>query len=161
VPDNNFDITMGYVPGSIFHDMNNHNKYICTDSTNGAAVWELYYNPIPYKVYTALVTQTGSNDPVATVLENTLGGNLSWVRDTDGEYTGTLTGAFSDENQFFTINTERMVGPTTSIALEWLNSDSFKLYTSSVAFTPPSGPISYSGADNMLYNYSVEIRVYN
>lgn len=49
VPDNNFDITMGYVPGSIFHDMNNHNKYICTDNTNGAATWNLHYDPVgPY-----------------------------------------------------------------------------------------------------------------
>lgn len=32
-------------------------------------------NPLlPYKVYTALLTQTGTDAPVATVLENTLGG---------------------------------------------------------------------------------------
>ena len=39
IPDANFDITIGYVPGSIFFDMNNQNKYQCTDNTDGAAVW--------------------------------------------------------------------------------------------------------------------------
>ncbi|CAB4162507.1 hypothetical protein UFOVP775_48 [uncultured Caudovirales phage] len=39
IPDANFDITMGYVPGSIFFDMNNQNKYQCTDNTDAAAVW--------------------------------------------------------------------------------------------------------------------------
>lgn len=31
----------------------------------------------PYKVYTALLTQSGTNPPVATVLENTIG-NIWW-----------------------------------------------------------------------------------
>lgn len=48
----------------------------------------------PYKVYTALLTQTGTNAPVATVLENTIG-NIVWTRDDVGQYTGTLNGAFT------------------------------------------------------------------
>ena len=36
--------------------------------------------PVPYKVYTALLTQTGTTDPVATVLENTLGFNINITR---------------------------------------------------------------------------------
>jgi hypothetical protein len=38
-PGVNHDITMGYIVGSIFHDMNNQNKYECTDNTDGVAVW--------------------------------------------------------------------------------------------------------------------------
>jgi hypothetical protein len=38
-PGVNHDITMGYIVGSIFHDMNNQNQYECTDNTDGAAVW--------------------------------------------------------------------------------------------------------------------------
>ena len=48
-----------------------------------------------YSVYTALLTQTGTNAPVATVLENTLGGTVVWTRDSAGFYTGTLAGAFT------------------------------------------------------------------
>jgi hypothetical protein len=46
------------------------------------------------KVYRALLTQSGTNAPVATVLENTLGGTLVWSRLNQGVYRGTLTGAF-------------------------------------------------------------------
>ena len=47
IPDANFDITMGYVPGSIFFDMNNQNKYQCTDNTDGAAVWVPFIDDVP------------------------------------------------------------------------------------------------------------------
>jgi hypothetical protein len=40
----------------------------------------------PYKVYTALLTQTGTDAPTATVLENTLGGTVTWSYDDSGRY---------------------------------------------------------------------------
>jgi hypothetical protein len=44
------------------------------------------YEP-KYKVYTALLTQSGTNPPTAQVLENTLGFNLpNWIYDFIGEY---------------------------------------------------------------------------
>lgn len=46
-----------------------------------------------YKVYRAILNQTGTSDPVATVLENTVG-NIAWTRDSAGYYIGTLTGVF-------------------------------------------------------------------
>ena len=48
----------------------------------------------PYKVYTALLSQSGTSAPVATVLENTLGGTVVWSYVSIGQYRGTLTGAF-------------------------------------------------------------------
>jgi hypothetical protein len=55
---------------------------------------EFIDNSVPTcKRYKALLTQTGTNAPVATVLENTLG-NLVWARSSSGIYTATLTGAF-------------------------------------------------------------------
>lgn len=48
------------------------------------------HNPIvngrPYLVYTALLTQTGTSAPVATVLENTLGFTPTWVYNVAGSY---------------------------------------------------------------------------
>jgi hypothetical protein len=46
-----------------------------------------------YKVYTALLTQTETDAPVATVLENTIG-NIYWIRQTTGGYQGILLNAF-------------------------------------------------------------------
>ena len=51
----------------------------------------------PYKVYTALLTQTGTNAPVATVLENTLGGTVTWSRTVPGGYFATLSDAFTTD----------------------------------------------------------------
>ena len=47
-----------------------------------------------YLTYVALLTQTTTNAPVPTVLENTLGGTPIWARGTNGTYTCTLSGAF-------------------------------------------------------------------
>lgn len=49
---------------------------------------------LPYKVYTALLSQADSNVPVTTVLENTLGGTPVWSRDSAGVYRITLEEVF-------------------------------------------------------------------
>ena len=66
VPNVNFDVTKGYVPGSIFHDMNNQNKYICTNNTTGAAVWDLYYDAVKTDGVTITGDGTFGNPLVAT-----------------------------------------------------------------------------------------------
>jgi len=53
----------------------------------------------PYKIYRALLTQTGGNAPVATVLENTLG-TIVWSYLAPGLYLGTLNGAFPINKYF-------------------------------------------------------------
>ena len=47
------------------------------------------------KEYVALLTQTGTDAPVATVLKNTLGGEVVWTRDDVGVYAGTLSNTFT------------------------------------------------------------------
>ena len=49
----------------------------------------------PYKVYTALMSQAGTDDPVVTVLENTLGGTPTWSTSLSGYCSATLSSAFS------------------------------------------------------------------
>ncbi len=56
--------------------------------------WQTASEKIPYRVYTALLTQTGTDAPVATVLENTIG-NIVWTRISAGNYQATLNGAFT------------------------------------------------------------------
>jgi hypothetical protein len=47
------------------------------------------------KRYVTLLSQSGTDAPVATVLENSLGGTVVWSRDASGRYTGTLAGVFT------------------------------------------------------------------
>ena len=71
------------------------NNHGATYQTVGAATTINANSARPYKVYTALLTQSGTNAPVATVLENTLGGTVVWSRSSAGLYTATLAGAFT------------------------------------------------------------------
>ena len=101
----------------------------------------------PYKVYTALLTQTLTNAPVATVLENTLGGTIVWSRTSAGLYEGTLTGAFtSNKTAIFNSVTSGIIltaNPTTS---------TIQLETRTV------GNVNN---DSLLIGTTFEIRVYN
>jgi len=60
---------------------------------------ELYTDK--YKVYTALLTQTGGDAPVVTILENTIG-DIEWSF--IGVNRGTLKGAFTIGKTFILIN---------------------------------------------------------
>ncbi len=57
-------------------------KFLCLGGTSGI------------KVYSALLTQTSTNAPVATILQNTLAGTPVWTRSAQGIYLATLSGAF-------------------------------------------------------------------
>lgn len=68
-------------------------EYLKTDGS-GVLSWA---NPRPYKVYVANITQSGTDDPVAIVLENTLGVVPTWARFGLGRYTVTATGVFTSD----------------------------------------------------------------
>ena len=58
------------------------------------------FAPLPnYKIYKVLMTQSGTDAPTATILENTLG-DIVWERDVTGIYLGTLTGVFTTSKLF-------------------------------------------------------------
>jgi hypothetical protein len=62
VPNTSFDDTLRFKVGS-FWTLDDGTTYKCIDNSTGAAVWELYSSPPKYKVYTALLTQSGSSNP--------------------------------------------------------------------------------------------------
>jgi hypothetical protein len=66
-----------------------------TEFQTGAAASAVSY-PEGTKIYRAWLTQSGTNAPVPTVLQNTLGGTPVWARSTTGIYTCTLANAFTD-----------------------------------------------------------------
>ena len=102
-----------------------------------------------YLVYTALLTQSGTSAPVATVLENTLGGTVVWTYNDVGNYSGTLTGAFTTNTLIFPVyagfNSQLYLDPYTTINNSYFP-DAINLQTGEV--------------DSYLNNTLIEIRVY-
>ena len=105
-----------------------------------------------YKVYTALLTQSGTDAPVATVLENTLGGDVVWDRGGTGYYIGTLTGAFTLNKTGFTIQP-----PSNFADTGYFETNDVTVNTVEFTYAKASG----GAADNVLLNTLIEIRVYN
>lgn len=60
----------------------------------GYAAGSVVGYPDGTKIYMALLTQSGTDAPVATVLQNDLGGTVVWSYADFGQYRGTLSGAF-------------------------------------------------------------------
>jgi hypothetical protein len=102
-------------------------------------------------VYKATLTQTGTNAPVATVLENTLGGTLVWTRYDQGSYYGTLSGAFPDATKTYgLISTWYMNASTDKIFLYRDNANRYSLESITGG----------SNDDDILENVGIEIKVY-
>lgn len=59
----------------------------------------------PYKVYTALLTQSGTDEPVVTIVSNTLDLNITWVRNTIGQYyAGDITSKCPDAKTVYIVS---------------------------------------------------------
>jgi len=97
-----------------------------------------------YKKYVALLSQSGTNAPTATVLENTLGGTIVWTRNSTGLYTGTLAGVFT-ANKTWTSITSTATGTVTG----------------AVSTSVDTVAVATSSLDSALTNSAIEIRVYN
>ena len=109
----------------------------------------------PYKVYTALLTQSETDAPVATVLENTLGGEVVWSREGVGVYLATLTGAFPTNNRQVFIGTVKTWDGTNGGFVE------------GDEYVGDNNSIQFQGFDrnavqvDTFTNLAIEIRVYN
>ena len=108
-------------------------------------------DPRPYKVYTALLTQSGTNAPVATVLENTIPGfSITPNRSFTGLYQLNCTPALDINKVYFdVINTQVFSGFI--ISKEITVGDIVQISTKNGS-TPTDGILSRT---------PIEIRVYN
>ena len=110
-----------------------------------------------YKVYTALLTQSGTDAPVATVLENTLGETISFSYVTPGYYSINTTGEFPQNKTTFSIKNVISSAQVSSETYIGIFSDSLNINT--IDFTTlDNNNISFN---NILLNTPIEIRVYN
>jgi hypothetical protein len=115
------------------------NNLTVTGSINGDVV-------VPYKKYVALISQTGVLDPTVTVLENTIG-DIVWTRFAAGDYRGTLTGAFPDQDMTYLILSNTNTG---QVLIKWLSANEIRIRT----FDP------LPGEDSRLDYNTIEIRTY-
>lgn len=118
----------------------------------------LSQNTLPYKVYVAKITQTGTSDPTVTVLENTLGSNLTWQRNNSGNYsTGATTILANMAKTTITCGSNAYTGQTTPITV-------FSNIAGAGGGNIYFGIYTYSGttlSDDILKSSTIEIRVYN
>ena len=99
-----------------------------------------------YKVYTALLTQEAGAAPVATVLQNTIGGTITWTRPgAAGVYTATIVDGVFTANKTMVFINNGSASSTNNI--EWASNT-----TTTV--------IIDTTADTVLAAASIEIRVY-
>ena len=109
-----------------------------------------------YKIYTALLTQSGTNAPVATVLENTLGGTVVWTRTEVGFYQATLMNAFTENKTHFTqmLYYEETDDPYSIAAFLFrMNANQMGLVTKNLGVTVEFG--------DYIPMIPIEIKVYN
>ncbi len=116
----------------------------------------------PYLVYTFLMNQSGTNAPVPTILQNTIG-TIVWTRDSAGVFTGTLSGAFTANKTFLPQYGESSLydveliygddGTSSGRGVSFMRNDAntVKLFTLASIETFD---------DDILVNYPLEIRVY-
>lgn len=104
-----------------------------------------------YKVYTALLTQSGTDAPVAIVLENTLGGDVSWTRANPGDYIANTSGLLTLNKTGFFIQPIDS-GVEANMYNNLIDTNKVELQIKNTAL---------EGVDNALLNTLIEIRVYN
>jgi len=111
-----------------------------------------------YKVYTALLNQTGTNAPTAIVLKNTLGGTPTFLYYGIGEYSMKLVGAFTDGKSTVNINSGNFSSFTTAVTVFSANfyGDEDELYISSLD-VKPAVPV---GINDKLDKTFLEVRIY-
>lgn len=104
-----------------------------------------------YKVYTALVTQSGGDDPVATVLENTIG-NISFKYGVEGVYVILCDDdLFVEDKTWYTPVIISNIANRTNGEMVWRDVNEIRIITN----------LDGVLADGVLSNTPIEIRVYN
>lgn len=105
----------------------------------------------PYDVYTALLTQSGTSAPTATVLENTTGRTITWSRTGTGQYRGTISGSSLAANKVYIYLQQPYAFPRKFSSIVLSGGSTILLDTTDGVSTL---------ADSHLTNTSLEIRIY-
>lgn len=114
-------------------------------------------NRLPYKVYSALITQTGATDPTAIILENTLG-TITYDYITNGTYNILSSNLFVLDKTFIFINLARNDAAQPDICItKYFDLSTINLFS----YYYDVGLARFFPADDLIINGNLEIRVYN
>ena len=106
-----------------------------------------------YKVYTALLSQSGTDAPTATVLENTLGVDVSFTYFLAGNYFINAIGAFTGGKTCVIMGRSIYATSVYTVIPYLPNTDQVQISVTKVT--------DNTSSDNKLTNFPIEIRVYN
>ncbi len=121
------------------------------NATKSATVDQLSAYVVPYSSYTALLTQTSTDAPVATVLSSNLTGTFTWARTGVGVYTLTAsTATFTAGKTILFLN----AGSSPSLITGERTSDTVLTIKT---FIPSNGVAT----DAAITNGAFEVRIYS
>jgi len=154
--------TKGFPKGVVVFDTNGLYRNILAGNTSKPSVnspsngWELLSDITPpaYKVYSVLVTQTGTSAPTVKVLENTLG-TVTISYDSVGYYYFTSSGLFTEDKTFHILSSGGGNNALQKhVVSVWEDADNISIQCGTIATTVVP-------ANGVLIRASFEIRVYN
>lgn len=136
------------------------NNIVLFDSTTGKLIKDS--GVVQPKVYIALLTQTGTDAPVATVLVNTLGDTITWSRDSAGTYTGQPGGTpFTTNKTVISMGVASNVGSTIGSSASFGASVAFDIAVINLTTTFQDINSSSGGkSDDLLLKTMIRIEVY-
>lgn len=120
---------------------------------NAAGDITLDWSIAPYKVYTALLSQSGTASPTATVLKNTLGVSVSFTYFLAGNYYINAIGAFTGGKTYVDVGQSIYATSAYIVIPNLPNIDQVQIRVTKVT--------DNTSSDNKLTNFPIEIRVYN
>lgn len=113
---------------------------------------------VGFKTYKAVLSQTGSNAPTASVKGNTLGGTPVFARSATGEYTMTLSGAFPADKTFISNPLRILPFLGTDFLQVWIQRNN----DNQIAISTSSGPNGAgSPNDGVLAGTDIDIVVFD
>ncbi|PKH52421.1 hypothetical protein CXF68_17740 [Tenacibaculum sp. Bg11-29] len=86
-------------------DLNSNNQLELTEVDNTKFICNGQNANLGFNRYVSLISQSGATNPTSAILENTLGLDISWIRESQGKYLGTLDTSIDINNSVIFYNT--------------------------------------------------------
>lgn len=103
-----------------------------------------------YSSYSGLLTQSSTNSPTVTILNNSTGQTIVWSYSDVGEYIGTFSDKIKEDKIWFSVTSSSKSAIFIAVSYNTENTILLNTYSR-----------TGSATNNALSNSSIEIRIYN